>query len=663
MATDDQQVLVTGTAAAPTHFTVPGNGQIQPKAVFAHYDGSAATTTFVPALKIISDGGEVVAICPCSTSVAAAGSADVTWFPHVGECDCETGGANYDAVVAAFGPWAYWKLTDGVGATHAVDSSGHGRTMVIDTGHVNMGQPGLIPSIPPQTCAFSIWTAGTNVQNFTTVSAQTYSASVVTVEHWVKTAGHGINEQDLSCMGTLNSPASRLWRCFLNSSGQPVFEFYGNDAALHNFTFAGGVDDNAPHQVVYVMDGAHVTCYLDGVLLGTQAAGATMAAPLTSDVYLCQPAGGAGSRDLDGYIGPVVVYDKALTAANIANLYANATGTTSGGGVGSVTAGDTSVVVGGTATDPTLETASVDVIAADHPTAADWSNNSHKITALAAGTAAGEAAVWDQTGAGIITAKGDIVAGTGSHAVSRLGVGADTNVLTADSTQATGLKWAAAGGSSPLTTKGDIFGHSTVDARIPVGSDGTILAADSTQALGVAWRVASSFLPGTGLNKLVSITLGSTAALDTGANAIPTGHGSLIVLIWCRTAAAATTEAYTLTLNGDSGAHYDDHHFQFSGGTQTSGVTVAATSWTASGLLIGDNDTASFVSPVVMFWPGYDDTNWFKSGYMMMAVPGSGGRFAMLSMEYRSTAAINQITLDTASHLLANSRMVVYGTE
>ncbi len=39
----------------------------------------------------------------------------------------------------------------------------------------------------------------------------------------------------------------------------------------------------------------------------------------------------------------------------------------------------------------------------------------------------------------------------------------------------------------PVTTKGDLFGFSTVPARIPVGSNGEILIADSTQALGVKW--------------------------------------------------------------------------------------------------------------------------------------------------------------------------------
>lgn len=43
-----------------------------------------------------------------------------------------------------------------------------------------------------------------------------------------------------------------------------------------------------------------------------------------------------------------------------------------------------------------------------------------------------------------IDAKGDLVAGTGADAFSRLAVGANNTVLTADSTTATGLKWAAA---------------------------------------------------------------------------------------------------------------------------------------------------------------------------------------------------------------------------
>ena len=54
-----------------------------------------------------------------------------------------------------------------------------------------------------------------------------------------------------------------------------------------------------------------------------------------------------------------------------------------------------------------------------------------------------------------IDAKGDLIAGTGADAFSRLAVGANTYLLTADSAEATGLKWAApAAGASGLTLIG-----------------------------------------------------------------------------------------------------------------------------------------------------------------------------------------------------------------
>lgn len=51
----------------------------------------------------------------------------------------------------------------------------------------------------------------------------------------------------------------------------------------------------------------------------------------------------------------------------------------------------------------------------------------------------------------IVDAKGDIIAATAADTVSRLAVGANDTVLTADSSTATGLKWAAPGGASGLT--------------------------------------------------------------------------------------------------------------------------------------------------------------------------------------------------------------------
>ncbi len=83
MATDDLQRLVTGTSPTPAHFMIPGNGQMRPKAIFATYDGSGGAALYQPALKIISDAGKTVGIYPTDTTVAAGGSADVSWFPRV----------------------------------------------------------------------------------------------------------------------------------------------------------------------------------------------------------------------------------------------------------------------------------------------------------------------------------------------------------------------------------------------------------------------------------------------------------------------------------------------------------------------------------------------------------------------------------------------------
>ena len=57
---------------------------------------------------------------------------------------------------------------------------------------------------------------------------------------------------------------------------------------------------------------------------------------------------------------------------------------------------------------------------------------------------------------------------------------------------ATAPEWATTADQTPLTTKGDLFGFDTADARIPVGTNGHILTADSTQALGVKWAAPAA---------------------------------------------------------------------------------------------------------------------------------------------------------------------------
>jgi hypothetical protein len=91
----------------------------------------------------------------------------------------------------------------------------------------------------------------------------------------------------------------------------------------------------------------------------------------------------------------------------------------------------------------------------------------------------------------LVLAKGDVIAGTASGSVARLPVGANGQVLTADSTQSTGVRWSGAVGI-PVTTilaKGDLLAGTAASTigRLPVGSNGLVLMADSTQSTGVKW--------------------------------------------------------------------------------------------------------------------------------------------------------------------------------
>lgn len=121
-----------------------------------------------------------------------------------------------------------------------------------------------------------------------------------------------------------------------------------------------------------------------------------------------------------------------------------------------------------------------------------------------------------------------------------------------------GTSWVAPGASSPLTTKGDLWGYNTTDARVPVGTDGQLLKADSTNALGVSWTAAPS-----ATGAMVQIATGSMTGASITLSSLSNYQELILQLVETNINSTSNNWNNLVRINGDSSSNYIHNGWEY----------------------------------------------------------------------------------------------------
>ena len=148
----DVKVNVTGTGSGHLDYPVPGGVEFILKQAYASFDGTSAAAAWYPAVRLIGPDGNVAGEYITASTVAAGGSADVTFAPFL-KGKASTAAAiglvygiayrnNFNVPTVASGGTANfdpWDFLDASGADLTLDGSGR---VVINTAglyQVNIG--------------------------------------------------------------------------------------------------------------------------------------------------------------------------------------------------------------------------------------------------------------------------------------------------------------------------------------------------------------------------------------------------------------------------------------------------------------------------------------------------------------------------------------------
>ena len=112
----------------------------------------------------------------------------------------------------------------------------------------------------------------------------------------------------------------------------------------------------------------------------------------------------------------------------------------------------------------------------------------------------------------------------------------------------------SAGASTPLTTKGDLLGFDTALNRVPIGTNNQVLTADSAQALGLKWATPTS-----GGFTLISTTTPTASTSVVTLSSIPGTYKHLLLSMQGIDSSGTSSNNIAVTFNGNTSTVYDSN--------------------------------------------------------------------------------------------------------
>jgi len=305
---------------------------------------------------------------------------------------------------------------------------------------------------------------------------------------------------------------------------------------------------------------------------------------------------------------------------------------------------------------PVTKTASYVLVAADAGTVIQMNSaSSTTITVNTALFAAGDSVFIQNIGVGVctITAGTATVTSAGSLALTQW----EGGQLYFTSTSASiFFDYIQAGTTIPLTTKGDLFGYDTANARVPIGTNGQVLTADSTQALGLKWATSSS-----GGMTLLSTT--SLSGATTTISSISQSYNQLLIYVYGVTNATADGVLFLTPYNGVTALTVAGMH-------NYNGANPIEINASGSARLSNDGTSAkNLYTSANNFWcvtmNNYASTTNYK-GYTISGVyvnSSSANIGRLHSGGIISNSAVDSIVIQSSGGNLSTGTVLIYGVK